>query len=492
MELETTGEWPLQSGFWVADVAVRGLTLQRTVLGHPVSANLTAKDIGRLFLANRSGRDPALHFPPEFAFCPVSGERLTQATSLPKPTTWIPPFGALAVAEGTNSTAIGLQQSAINLRFASMEKYDEQADPDIRISMPPPGNYEFFSAQFGTIAAALIALDPQKGLVFAWLPASRKWIEIEHGGQLLLSESTINRAAWRAELAVGFHSKLYLSTQQGLACLTPDVPALNYQITYFGGAPALAAPVCFDGSVWAPVQAGTGQIQMVNLDEFDRAGISITLENTVGLGVASTPVAYGRVAIWACANGQLCLHKQIDGSVTASFIAWPAGITPQFQFGCPFQARDGALWQLCFNSGKGNYLYLKLGVRQAEMVDALAPRFCSGSVNYRFAAKLKSAPWDEPELGDDGASNEVVMPLIESTSSASVIGLKFNTTAGLADMLTSTERLRTQLIVDDGTSENCFHTVVVSEPWQMRFFVHEGTLWAYHPMLNRIAGWHLA
>ena len=133
---------------------------------------------------------------------------------------------------------------------------------------------------------------------------------------------------------------------------------------------------------------------------------------------------------------------------------------------------------------------MKLGA-QVEKADALAPRLCSGSFNYRFAAKLKTAPWEEPEHGDDGGKNQAVMPLLESGTGGSVFGVKFATSAGLSSVLRSSDRLAAQLVQDDELRETVFHTFAVSEPWRLRLFVHEGMLWAYHPLLSRIDGWNL-
>lgn len=489
MDLHTTGEWTLTSGSWVADATVPGFKLQRTALGYRVSAHLSAPDIGSLFHANRSEKHLQAQFPPEFLYCSVTSERLSQIG--PRQAAWIPPFGALPARDGSSSNAVGLQQNAGRLDLPRQEKNDGEFTPDRTIAAPPPGEYEFFAAQFGTQSAALIALDPQKGMLFAWLPAAQKWFEMQHAGALLLSDAGFKHHAWRCELAVQFNSKLYLSTQQGLARLTPDVASLTYDIAYFGDGAALAAPICFDGKIWVPVADGDHQIRMVNLDAVDLAGVPVPLDGGIELGAVGAPVSYGRVAVWACEYGQLRLHKQADSSVKASFIPWPAGIAPQFQFGCPYLARDGALWQLCFDSRQGSYLYLKLGASETEMVHALAPRCCSGSVNYRFAVKLQTPPWEEPELGNDAVSSEVVMPLIEFGALARVIGLKFDTPDGLATALASNQRRPAQLVLDDGDSEEVFHTFSVSEPWRLRLFVYDDTVWMSHPMLNRIDGWKL-
>lgn len=164
---------------------------------------------------------------------------------------------------------------------------------------------------------------------------------------------------------------------------------------------------------------------------------------------------------------------------------------PSFEFGSPYLSRDGSLWQLCFDAQQDSYIYLQLGVDKPEQAPALAPRLCSGSFNFRFATKFKSEPWLEPEHGDDGGSDEVVLPLLESTVSASVLGLKLETAAGLADLLRSCERMRAVLVLDDASSQTAFHMIAVAEPWRLRVFVHAGLLWVYHPLLSRLDGWNL-
>lgn len=441
--------------------------------------------------ACRSGGDPSWHFPPEFSFCPATGARLKVDSAQMPVRAWVGPFGGPPAGDSANFGASGLRQTAFPLRLARGYDYSGHTESDATLPVPPPGDYEFFSGSFGTADAALVALDPRKGTMFAWLPASKKWLELDSGGRVLLSESALNRSEWRAELAVAFNSKLYLPTQQGLACVTPDVAALRYSAEYVGAGPVLAAPIWFDGKVWAPCRAAGGGIQFVNVDLANRAGAPMDVAGVAELGEASLPVSYGRIAVWPTAQGQLRLHKQTDGSVAAMFIPWPAGVVPQFQFGCPFLSRDGSLWQLCFDSATDSYLYVKLGDASAERVGASAPRLCSGSVNYRFAVKLKTEPWLEPELGDDASSNEVVIPLVESDASGSVIGLKIETSAALAHVLESDQRIRAELVLDDETTEVAFHTIAVSQPWRLRLFCHQGSLWAYHPMLHRIDGWAL-
>lgn len=492
MDHKTSGDWPLPSGAWYVDDE-GAWSMQRSADGQNVSPLVSHADIGKLMLARRlpaAADAPVRQFPPEFSFDPVSGAALQVPpdTSITPP--WVPPYGAHPVSDVPPAGPAGLRQASVPLKLADQRVREEHAQADASLPMPPPGEYEFFSAQFGTSAPALLALDPRKAVLHAWLPASKRWLALDPDYGSLLAESDLAHGAWRAELVPEFNSVLVLPTSHGLACIRPDVPSLTYVVEHVGGAPCIASPVWFQNRLWAPLRDDDGRIRFVNLDAQQKPGSDVLLDGMVDLGTVSAPVAYNRMAVWPCANGQLRLQLQPDGNVAASFTPWPEGLVPHFEFGSPYVSRDGGLWQLCFERSRGTYVYVKLGA-QAERADALAPRLCSGSFNYRFAAKLKTAPWEEPEHGDDGGKNQAVMPLLESSVGNSVFGVKFATSAGLSSVLRSNERLAAQLVQDDELRETVFHTFAVSEPWRLRLFVHEGMLWAYHPLLSRIDGWAL-
>ena len=492
MDHKTSGDWPLPSGVWQVDDA-GDWTLQRSADGQNVSPLLDQADIGKLMHARRlpaAEGAPVRQFPPEFAFDPATGAALQVPPDTAVAPPWVPPFGAHAVSDIPSPGAAGLRQASVPLKLADQRAREEHAQADASMPMPPPGKYEFFSAQFGTCAPALLALDPRKAALHAWLPATKRWLALEPESGGLLAESDLEHGAWRAELVPDFNSVLVLPTSHGLACIRPDVPSLTYVVEHVGGAPCVAAPVWFQNRLWAPLRDDDGRIRFANLDAAQTPGSDVLLDGAVQLGKVGAPVAYNRMAVWPCAHGQLRLQLQPDGHVAASFTPWPEGLVPHFEFGSPYLSRDGGLWQLCFEHSRGTYVYVKLGA-QSEQADALAPRLCSGSFNYRFATKLKTAPWEEPEHGDDGGKNQAVMPLLESGSGNSVFGVKFATSAGLSSVLRSNERLAAQLVQDDEFREIVFHTFAVSEPWNVRLFVSENKLWAYHPLLSRIDGWNL-
>jgi hypothetical protein len=493
MNQKNTGEWILDSGIWLTANIASGLRLTQTKAGNAVSPHLQADDL-RILMQTRDTSPGAAQFPPEFRYNPIDGSALAS----PRPghaAPWIPPFGSRPLARAQNSAAAGLRNASVPLTLFNKAGRNEESQEDATLPVPPPGDYHFFSSTFGTVENALLAIDAGKGSLFGWLPASKKWQALQSSNGQLLSECQLPREAWRGEMACGFHSRLYLPTAAGLACVTPDLPALRYHISHIGKGAVVGAPIVFNQQIWAPLRQADGGIQLVSVNADGNAGATLAVPAALAQGKldgVSLPVAYDRQAVWPAEHGQLHLQLQADGSVVAQFLPWPDGIAPQFQFGSPYQSSSGALWQLCFDNQHDHYLYLELGKAAPERVRADSPRFCSGSVNYRFDVKLKNQPWQEPDSGDDGAANAVVIPLLE-VGQGGIIGLRLANSQSLAALLASPERTRLQLVWDDDNSETVFHTNVVDRPWRMRLFTHDDHLWAYHPEFPRaIYGWKLA
>lgn len=447
----------------------------------------------------RSGQLPAHSqavYPPEFKFCDDSGKQL----SLPLPAhellPWVPPFGVLSIAARSRSTAHGLRQTASSLLLNERSSRRADSDPDAEKVLPPNGDYEFFSLPAATLSPALIALDAVKGMMFAWLPSSKKWAIIEQANHGDLAASGIARHCWRCEVSTeGLHSSLYLPTEEGLACVTPDAIGLRFQVNYLGNAPAVGAPIHFGEQVWAPVCVPGGQLTFVGASPNGESTQSIACIASLPSDWSSQPfhlpLADSRMALWPHVAGQLLLRKLNNGTLEAKFIRWPEGLSPVFDFGCAYLARDGGLWQACFDAQHDCYAYVQLGVDRPEIHRATAPRLCTGIYNFRFATRHKTAPWHEPEHGDDSAADAVVLPLLESMKNASVIGLKLATTQGLSQVLKSKDRFRVELVLEDDNTQTAFGTFSVDEPWRTRVFQHDGQLWAYHPNMNRMIGWNL-
>ena len=486
MDDKTAADWELASGSWTVAANEGEVRLNRTAMGNAVAASLSFPDIAAVMKMRRANGASSL-FPPDFAFSPFDGAAL--APNSARGISWVAPSGAAPITDAGMPDAVGLKRTRQNVPVDRLRQHNADSQADIELPLPPPGEYEFFSSTFGTIDAVLLALDTGKGTLFGWLPASQKWQPLTGVGARLLSESTLPVHAWRAEMAVAINSRIFVPTEHGLAMIVPDFPALQFKIDYVGNAPVVGAPLAFDNQVWAPIQHDDGVVQFVFADANGVAGPPLRVDGRWVLGTIGAPCAYGRVAVWPCTTGQLRLQKMMDGSVAATYLAWPEGIVPHFEFGCVHMSRSGSLWQLCFDSRLDSYVYVRLGVNEVEQVAVANPRMCSGTINYRFASKLKTDPWIEPEHGDDGAANAVVMPLLELGERSAVLGLRIDSKAALSTLLNAPERMRAQLVFDDENNDIVFHTIAVARPWELRLFLHHDYLWAYHPGMQRILGW---
>lgn len=121
-----------------------------------------------------------------------------------------------------------------------------------------------------------------------------------------------------------------------------------------------------------------------------------------------------------------------------------------------------------------------------------APALCTGRRSFKMTSTLQGDPWDDPLDANHGNSNEVLIPLLESTLGGAVLGLSVVATDGVTTLLESSERQAAVLhLRTDASSDLHFLTVQVAMPWLTRAFVFDGCLWAYHPELRSIPGTEL-
>ena len=491
MESEQIDErWPLASGTWVRDAG--GYRLAETASGAAVDAALGAIDLAR-FTGARLAPDGAL-FPPEFAYSPDGGARLPAAAPESEQN-WVPPYGQRNVSAGERPGVRGLRLTPQALQVSAAPR-PEGGDGDAVLPLPPGGNYEFIVSRYNSRGGELLALDPVAGALYLWLAGAGQWLALAHGGGGFLAETTLKREDWRCEVAgEGEDSRIFLPTSAGLACLRPDALTLSFEVAYIGGGEAVGAPLHWGGAIWAPQRRadGTLVLQAAGLSGAAGAVIEVATDDPLArIGRFAPPVGSERQLIWPGDGGQLVLSRTPDGGMQADWLPWPGGVTPAFEFGCPFMPTSGGFWQLCWDAGREAYVYLQLGRPQPERYEALTPRFSTGSLNYRVATRMKLPPWQEPEHGDDGGKGMVVLPLLESAVEAAVLGIEIEFNRGLDELLDSRERLHATLLVQaDNHADLRLLRFVAAQPWAGRVFIHDGLLWFYHPEWSRIEGWRL-
>lgn len=388
----------------------------------------------------------------------------------------------------------GLRVTAAPLTLDIARTHSEAADSDQELDAPPAGLYEFMVGPVGSTSPELLALDPLMGTLYLWLANAKRWEPLQHADGGVLAESRLPREWWRCELVCGErHSRLFIPSNAGLACVQPRALELSFEVRYVGGGPACGAPIYWGDRIWVPVRDATGGLlRLCAADLTGNAAEVVCVTDDVADEVFAAPLSTERQAIWQGDRGQLVLGKRLDGTLEAKYFLWPATVQPAFQFGSPYLSRTGTLWQICWNGTLERYVYLQLGRPQGESQPALAPRLCTGSINYRFATRMKLPPWEEPEHGDDGGADLVIVPLLESPVDSAVIGVEIASTAGLQAMLDSAERIRAVLVLQaDLHPDIRFFSFMSPYPWQGRIFIHDSILWFYHPELNRIKGWNL-
>ena len=484
--------WPLPSGTWRAGSEPgAGFSLVTTALGHEPGAGLPVPDLRAMFLAGAQG--PL--YPPEFGFSPASGQAL-QRPEAGAP--WVAPFGAPPRGQRPAGYIRGLQQCSRPLALIGLRPGREQEEADATMPPPPPGHYEFFSLRAATAAPVLLALDPDRGLLYLRLPHGGRWEALAHPEGRALAEAGLQRPDWRCELAEGPRgSRLLLPTQAGLLSLKPDAPALGFGLQLLGDErPALGSPIQLGERVWLPMWHGKGKsIRFLGVDaQGGLSTVDFEAAASLELGRVHAPVSTGQRAIWRCAHGQLQLRRRSETVLEAGFQPWPAQLRPAFDFGCPYLSRDGNLWQLCLDESRKRYVYLRLGDGPPECQDTDVPRSCSGTITFRSTVRDQEPPWVVPEHVDDARGSEAVLPLLESEDGDTAIGLRLQAPEGLAGVFDEQASQRCELVLDDrqGGGQHAFAVMTLVKPWRTRLFVHDGLLWAYHPALRRIPGWRLA
>lgn len=491
-------DWELASGVWrlVGDPGEWVLVTRAD--GRQVSDRLTPTERLAFVRTSTSGSDVVgapTRFPAEFSFSPDTGERLISApVALNAP--WIPPCGAPLVRTGSNqgSDVRGLRQTDFDItvtqRSSSQSKRSATDDPDRSIPTPPPGQYEFAVGRFGTDVDVLLAIEPEKGTLFVWLPTSARWETLSHESGGFLAEASVPVAQWRAEFHQdGANAVLVMPTAAGLAVVRPDCLALRFSVTYLGSGTAIGAPILWAGNVWAPMRDATSAVAVIAVSpsgQLQRTEQSPVPASEV---VFSQPACDAQQVIWPSKDGQLVLRKIADGSAQCSWVAWPVDVYPAFAFGSPYLSATGRLWQLCWSSRDESYVYVQMGRAEAEVMSTMAPALCTGRRSCKMAARMKGDPWLDPSDANDAQTNDIVIPILESTKHGSVLSLVVEAEGGVTALLESTVEHRAVVQVrSDSRADIRFHTLIAPYPWQTRAFVFDGCLWIYHSDDHVIVG----
>lgn len=494
-----TENWQLASGIWSRSLQSKAWKLVATPDGQVVSNAFPDSD-SRYLLGAKADLDQVTLLPPDFDFSPVSGRPLDKAI-IRSTSSWVPPYGALAIADLSrpNTQCRGLKQTSLALRLlpaSSAVPLSAESYPQAHLPLLPPGRYHFLSDPLGMVASVLLAIDPDKGDIQFLLPESRNWTALNHESGGVLAERSGSRRGWRMEVVRGAKgTELYLPTVSGIAIVRPQLLELGYQVNYVGEGRALGGPVAWAGEIWMPLLANDGHVHLIGKPAGSAPPVVLTSSAIAPVNGFEAPVMDNRYVIWPCDEGQLMVRLNHNGKEEVQWIEWPEGTYPRFDLGSAFLSSTGVFWQTCWRQQTEQIEYVQMGKINSDRVAVDAPRLGTGFISYKKDRLIYGDPWQEPENSNEGASSQVVVPLIASTQDRAVISLRIEAPNGVFDLLSS-GRQRHRAILQmqaDKSADVFFGTLNVSQPWLAEVFIYDGYLWIYHPDESKLgaSGWKL-
>ncbi|OUL97969.1 hypothetical protein A8M77_33985 [Variovorax sp. JS1663] len=432
---------------------------------------------------------PVALYPGAFRFSPATGKALPEPAAI-EAEAWLPPFGADGAA---GDTPQGLRLTATHL--ALRPTLSAESPPDRQIAMPPAGNCHFLVGAFSTCDSRLLAIDASQGLLYHWLPNSERWQALRPSGTQAPAPSSLADEAWGLAAQDPQRSaRVFLPTDAGLAIVFVNLIARTCEVRSVGTR-CLGAPVLWQGRVHVPMLEEDGTLGVHALDP-DGSELHRIDGPTLDAADAGwlRPLADPHRIVWMAPAGQLVVSRGGDADASgAAFLPWPAGITPRLDLGSPYLSRNGNLWQQCVRQedGQTEVVFVQLGLAEPEIRPASSPRLSTGAACFQLDTRLRLAPWFEPDDCRAPEADEVIVPLLESTSASTVLCARIPHTRPLDSLLASTETCTATFELHGGEHDVQFWMARMSRPWAARPFVYAGHLYLYHPDRRRLPGWRI-
>jgi hypothetical protein len=438
--------------------------------------------------ADRGTRPIAL-YPGAFKFSPMTGKALPEP-SIAHLDAWLPPFG------GDSSAADAPQGLGLTaIRLALRPTLSIESLPDRQLAMPPAGNYQFLVSACHTCESRLFAIDFSRGLIYHWLPHSECWLEVYPRGAEILVESALGDNAWGMVVQHPQEStKLFMPTEDGLAIVSVNPIGRTYE-THLAGGRCVGAPVMWQGRVYVPMLEEDRKLGVYALDP---NGSALRRVDGPKLAAAAAPAAWfrpladHRQIVWMTSMGQLIAKRGAGAALETSFLPWPPGISPRFDLGSPYLSDSGQLWQQCLRQDDqgGQIVFVQLGLGEPEIRPASSPRLCTGAACFQLETRLRGDPWFDPDDSSDSSADEVIFPLLESTSASTLLCAHVPNTRSVDGLFASNETCTTTFELRGGHDVQ-FWVARMARPWMTRPFVYSGHLFLYHPDQRRLPGWRI-
>jgi hypothetical protein len=486
--------WSLEDGQWTRDPVSGRFSVQTFRRLGPPSPQQQPGDLAILVGARAhvpASGGPVEWFPREFSHSPQTGEQLPPPAKL-SPQRWLPPYGN-GTSDPTQIGFNGLRRTDTPIRVGA--DVTAESLPDELLPLPRAGDFHFLSGSFNLHSNSLISIEFSRGFLFAWLPRSRRWVELEPRG-MRLPESSLSRESWGVCMTVGAREgALFLPSDLGLVRIELDLLALTYQTTVVSGR-CVGAPAVTAGIVTVPIVEPNGDARLLAVPETDLSRAErLPIDPPRAAGPYQLPLSDRATAIWLSGAGILSYQPASAGAPhQCSFRQWPADMTPEFQFGCPYLSSTGRLWQLCLHQREERFAYVQ--IRRTEIHSVSGPRLCTGQVTYHLETQSRIDPWLDTGT-EDAQMKAVVLPILESvgtgSSAGTVMCLRVEFVGSLAELFASREPQAIHLELAGAQKVQQLGFARVTAPWLGSVFVHDGFAYFYHPDLqDRIPGWKLA
>jgi hypothetical protein len=425
-------------------------------------------------------------YPGPFKHSPVTGQPLPAAPPEFKQT-WLPPYG-----NGPSLSCLGLRQTALDIDLPTGPKPspDPNAAPalEARLPPPPPGEYHFLVSNLNTRAPWLLAINFRRGRIHLY--SGMEWIELAHQ-QKPLQGSSLPASRWSAWLDAADEKRLYLPTDEGLALLDINALRATYHLTPDTGH-CLGAPARLDDWIMVPALTPEGRVGIRRVArDGDGAADWLDFPAADAGEPFNLPLVDPRQILWPSERSQIRARLNLDNQPVADRLGWPDGMTPHFEFGGAYQARNGELWQICYDDGAGSYHYVQLGRHNPDKRPCRSPGLTSGTACFVGSSPLPGPPWNDAELVNEAAAGTVVIPLLETPGQA-VLGARVEWVGGLEALFASLAPLRVHFEWLGQNGDRRLLTLKLPQPWLARPFVYREWLYLYHPDMAEMPGWRLA
>ncbi len=432
---------------------------------------------------------PVALYPGTFKFSPLTGKALQEPRTADREV-WLPPFGADGAAADAPQ---GLRLS--NTHLALRPTLTPESPPDHQMPMPPAGHCQFLVGAFGTCDSRLIAVDPAQGQLYHWLPNSERWQALRPSGTQALAPSALGEEAWGLAVEDAQRAaRVFLPTDAGLAIVFINLIGRTCEVKTVGTR-CLGAPMLWQGAVCVPMLDNDGRL---GIHAFDPESNELRRIEGLAIDAAETawvrPLADCRRIVWMASQGQLLVDREGDGATPrAVFLPWPTGLAPCLDMGSPYLSRTGNLWQQCVRAegDAAQFVFVQLGLAEPELRPASSPRLSTGASCFQLDTRLRLAPWFEPDECMPPEADEVIFPLMESTSASTVLCVRVPHTRAVDGLLASSETCTATFELQGGEQDVQFWMARMSRPWATRPFVYAGHLYLHHPDKRRLAGWRI-